>query len=87
MLDLMDGDADHEDGGDDKPSLAAPENVTGSQVGYMRGGDRGREEAPEIALRTGALVLDEEIDRAIRERTFPVSAKDWKRLAWRPSKR
>ena len=51
VLDRMDGDTDHEEGGDDEPSLAAPENVTGSQVVYMRGGDQNREtEAPEIVL-------------------------------------
>jgi hypothetical protein len=31
----MDGDADHEDGTDAEPSLAAPENHTGSQVVWM----------------------------------------------------
>jgi hypothetical protein len=46
MLDRMDGDADHEDGGDAEPSLAAPENATGSQVVYMRG----EEEGPETVL-------------------------------------
>ena len=51
VLDRMDGDVDHEDGGDAEPSLAAPENTTGSQVVYMRGGDRdGEAEAPEIVL-------------------------------------
>ncbi|WP_267361554.1 MULTISPECIES: hypothetical protein [unclassified Methylobacterium] len=51
VLDRMDGDADHEDGGDAEPSLAAPENTEGSQVVYMRGGDRGREvDAPETVL-------------------------------------
>jgi hypothetical protein len=51
VLDRIDGDADHEDGGDDEPSLAAPENVTGSQVVYMRGGDQDREEEePETVL-------------------------------------
>ena len=51
VLDRMDGDADHEDGGDAEPSLAAPENVTGSQVVYMRGGDRdGEADTPEAAL-------------------------------------
>jgi hypothetical protein len=51
VLDRMDGDADHEDGGDDEPSLAAPENATGSQVVYMRGGDQDREaDAPETML-------------------------------------
>ncbi|MGU3663175.1 hypothetical protein ACLBX9_03120 [Methylobacterium sp. A49B] len=51
VLDRMDGDADHEDGGDDEPSLAAPENTTGSQVTWLRGGDQDREEeAPEVVL-------------------------------------
>ncbi|MCJ2021169.1 hypothetical protein MKK84_27750 [Methylobacterium sp. E-065] len=51
VLDRMDGDADHEDGGDAEPSLAAPENTEGSQVVYMRGGDRDREvDAPETVL-------------------------------------
>ena len=51
VLDRMDGDTDIEDGGDDEPSLAAPENVTGSQVVYMRGSDRDREaETPEAVL-------------------------------------
>ena len=51
VLDSMDGDADHEDGADAEPSLAAPENVGGSQVVWMRGSDRDREaEAPEIPL-------------------------------------
>ncbi|MGU3407905.1 hypothetical protein [Methylobacterium brachiatum] len=59
VLDRMDGDADHEDGGDDEPSLAAPENHTGSQVVWMRGGDQDREaEAP------GAMLLEVEIDAA-----------------------
>ncbi|MDN3574994.1 hypothetical protein [Methylobacterium longum] len=47
VLDRMDVDADHEDCGDAEPSLAAPENVTGSQVVYMRGSDRDGE--PEVA--------------------------------------
>ena len=47
----MDGDTDLEDGGADEPSLAAPENATGSQVVYMRGNDQDREtEAPETVL-------------------------------------
>ena len=47
----MDGDADHEDGGDAELSLAAPENTTGSQVVYMRGGNQDCEtETPEIAI-------------------------------------
>ena len=51
ILDRMDGDVGHEDGEDDEPSLAAPENVTGSQVVYMRGNDRDREaEAAETVL-------------------------------------
>ena len=51
ILDRMDGDVGHEDGEDDEPSLAAPENVTGSQVVYMRGGDQDREaDAPETVL-------------------------------------
>lgn len=49
VLDRMDGDAGHEDGADDEPSLAAPENTAGSQVVYLRGGARDREaDAPEI---------------------------------------
>ena len=50
VLDRMDGDADHEEGGDAEPSLAAPENTAGSQVVYMRGGDQDCEEAPETLL-------------------------------------
>ena len=51
VLDSMDGDTDDEDGGDHEPSLAAPENVTGSQVVYMRGGDQDREaETPQTTL-------------------------------------
>ena len=51
VLDRMDGDADLEDGGDAEPSLAAPENTTGSQVTWLRGNDQDREaEAPEILL-------------------------------------
>jgi hypothetical protein len=47
----MDGDADYEDGGDEEPSLAAPENHEGGQVGCMRGNDQDREaEAPEATL-------------------------------------
>ncbi|GEO99516.1 hypothetical protein [Methylobacterium haplocladii] len=38
-LDDIDGDPDREDGGDAEPSLAALENQ-GSQVFWMRGGDR-----------------------------------------------
>jgi hypothetical protein len=48
VLDRLDSDADHEDSGDDEPSLAAPENHEGSQVVHMRGNDEDREaEAPE----------------------------------------
>lgn len=51
VLDRMDGDADYEDGGDEEPSLAAPENHKGSQAVYMRGNDQDREvEAPETVL-------------------------------------
>ncbi|TXN52402.1 hypothetical protein [Methylobacterium sp. WL2] len=51
VLDRMDGDADLEDGGDAEPSPAAPENITGSQVVWMRGGDQDREaDAPEIVV-------------------------------------
>ena len=51
VLDRMDGDADNEDGGDAEPSLAAPENATGSQVTWLRGNDADREaEAPETTL-------------------------------------
>ena len=51
VLDRMDGDPDLEDGADAEPSLAAPENTAGSQVVYMRGGDRDCEaEAPETVL-------------------------------------
>lgn len=50
VLDRMDGDADHEDGGDTEPSLAAPENQ-GSQVSWMRGTDQDREaDVPEVTL-------------------------------------
>jgi hypothetical protein len=51
VLDRLDGDADHEEGADAEPSLAAPENHEGSQVVFMRGGDHDREdEASETAL-------------------------------------
>ena len=51
VLDRMDGDTDLEDGADAEPSLAAPENTTGSQVVYMRGSDRdGEAEPPETVL-------------------------------------
>lgn len=48
VLDRMDGDPDFENGADAEPSLAAPENYTGSQVTWLRGSDQDREEeAPE----------------------------------------
>ena len=51
VLDRMDGDTDLEDGADAEPSLAAPENATGSQVVWMRGNDADLEiEAPEVVL-------------------------------------
>lgn len=51
VLDRMDGDTDLEDGADAEPSLAAPENHTGSQVVWMRGNDADREaDAPEAVL-------------------------------------
>jgi hypothetical protein len=50
VLDRINGDADHEDSGDDEPSLAAPENQ-GSQVTWLRGTDQDREaEASETVL-------------------------------------
>ncbi|WP_020095965.1 hypothetical protein [Methylobacterium sp. 285MFTsu5.1] len=62
VLDRMDGDTDHEDGGDAEPSLAAPENHEGSQVVYMRGGDQDREtEATETALPEVAAELMSEV--------------------------
>ncbi|WP_267427803.1 hypothetical protein [Methylobacterium sp. GC_Met_2] len=49
VLDSMNGDADDEDGADNEPSLAAPENASGSQVVYMRGSDwDGEAEAPQV---------------------------------------
>lgn len=39
VLDEMDGEADREDGGDDEPSLGAPEGQDCAVV-WMRGGDR-----------------------------------------------
>lgn len=51
VLNRMDGDTDLEDDAGDEPSLAAPENATGSQVVYMRGNDQDREaEVPETML-------------------------------------
>ncbi|MCJ2141569.1 hypothetical protein [Methylobacterium sp. E-066] len=56
VLDRLDGDPDFEDGADEEPSLAAPENHTGSQVVWMRGNDQDREiEAPETVLPEVAL--------------------------------
>ena len=56
VLDSMDGDSDLEDGGDAEPSLAAPENATGSQIVYMRGSDRdGEAEAHETVLPDAVL--------------------------------
>lgn len=57
VLDRMDGDADHEDGADAEPSLAAPENQ-GSQATWLRGTDQDREDQaresalPEVAAET-----------------------------------
>ncbi|MHC2109073.1 hypothetical protein [Methylobacterium sp. CM6246] len=51
VLDRMDDDTNLEDGADAEPSLAAPENHTGSQVVWMRGNDQDLEaEAPEVML-------------------------------------
>ncbi|MCJ2124350.1 hypothetical protein [Methylobacterium sp. J-077] len=56
VLDRIDGDTDLEDGADAEPSLAAPENHTGSQVTWLRGNDQGREaEAPETVLSEVAI--------------------------------
>ena len=61
VLDGMDGDTDLEDGADTEPSLAAPENHTGSQVVWMRGNDADREiEAPETVLPEVATVIEVE---------------------------
>ncbi|MCJ2102243.1 hypothetical protein MKK82_25865, partial [Methylobacterium sp. E-046] len=43
VLDSLDGDANDQGCGDADPSLAAPENVAGSQVVYICGTDAGRE--------------------------------------------
>ncbi|GJE15077.1 hypothetical protein [Methylobacterium longum] len=53
----MDGNADHVDAGDDEPSLAAPENATGSQVVYMRGNDQDREQEVVEAVRASTSLL------------------------------
>ena len=51
ILDRLEEDPDHEDGGDAEPSLAAPKNTAGSHVVYMRGSNRdGEAEAPEIVV-------------------------------------
>ena len=51
ILDGWDGDADLEPEADAEPSLAAPENHHGTQVGWCRGNDGEREaEVPEIVL-------------------------------------
>ncbi|MCJ2061757.1 hypothetical protein MKK63_03430 [Methylobacterium sp. J-088] len=61
VLDHLDGDADLEGGGDAEPSLAAPENHTGSQVVWMRGNDQDREaEAPTAFLPEVATVIEVE---------------------------
>ena len=61
VLDRMDGDTGLEDGADAEPSLAAPENHTGSQVVWMRGNDADREaEAPETVLPEVANVIEVE---------------------------
>lgn len=44
LLDAEDGDPDREDGGDAEPNLGAPENPGGSQVVWLRGGDRDLEQ-------------------------------------------
>ncbi|MDP4006883.1 hypothetical protein [Methylobacterium sp. NEAU K] len=50
VLNRLDGDPDLEDGGDDEPSLAAPEHAASSRLVYMRGNDQDREaEAPKTA--------------------------------------
>jgi hypothetical protein len=72
VLDRLDGDTDLEGGADTDPSLAAPENHAGSEVVYMRGGDRDREaEAPETVL--------PEVDAETATEPLPVA----KILPWR----
>ena len=64
ILDRLEEDSGHEDGGDTEPSLAAPENQ-GSQVTWLRGTDQDREAAapktvpPEVATEStpGAQIL------------------------------
>ncbi|MCJ2016879.1 hypothetical protein MKK84_05460 [Methylobacterium sp. E-065] len=63
VLDRMDGDADHEDGGDAEPSLAAPENTAGSQVTWLRGNDQDREiDAPEQEMPDAATIPTIEVE-------------------------
>ena len=50
ILDRLDGDPDLEDGADDEPSLAAPENHHAALVVWLRGTDRDLEHTgPEPA--------------------------------------
>ncbi|MCJ2079856.1 hypothetical protein [Methylobacterium sp. J-090] len=44
LLDRMDGDDEHEDGGDAEPSLAAPENHHASQITWLLGSSSDREQ-------------------------------------------
>ena len=61
VLNRMDGDSDLEEAADAEPSLAAPENHTGSQVTWMRGNDADREiETPETVLPEVANVIEVE---------------------------
>ncbi|MCF4125183.1 DUF6197 family protein [Methylobacterium sp. SyP6R] len=64
ILDQLDQDPDLEDGADAEPSLGAPEGY-GSQVGWMRGGDRDLEledrspvAAHQVIARMIALLAD-----------------------------
>lgn len=64
VLDRMDGDTDLEDSADAEPSLAAPENHTGSQVTWLRGNDQDHEaETSEAALPEVANVIEVELLR------------------------
>ncbi|MCJ2063272.1 hypothetical protein MKK63_11175 [Methylobacterium sp. J-088] len=62
VLDRMDGGTDLEEGADAEPSLAAPENHTGSQVTWLRGNDRDREAGtleaalPEVAAEISTVI-------------------------------
>lgn len=50
---------DRMDGADAEPTLAAPENHSGSRVTWLRGNEQDREaEAPETALPETATVID-----------------------------